>query len=241
MRNRRLDPQGYIYVIEFSFGVVKVGKTNSPRLRIRAHERDVGRFGGSIARAWLSFAHHGYSSSESELIRATSELGTQLVESAEYFRDCSFEAVVNLAAHIQESTKKDYRPWGIPGLRAYTVPDADCEDAFTRIMTGWRDRELGLSSWSAHCKVELRDVESRAWSLHQRQRLVRMLRRERLSVRAIAVALGCSVGPNASDLKDLGDIHQRPADTMSLDGRRRPAATAFTSRPPVDPSGTGES
>ena len=230
MRNRRLDPQGYIYVIEFSLGVIKVGKTNSPRSRIKSHGRDVGRFGGSITRAWLSTAHHGYDLSETELIRAISKLGTQLVESTEYFRGCPFDEVVHVAGRIEESTKRDYKPWGIPGLRAYPVPDPCCEEAFARIMRGWRDREVGYASWWAYCKVELRDVSSRPWSLPQRQRLVRMLRRERLSMRAIAVALGFSVGTIASDLKDLGDFPVASAATVSLDGRSRPAAT------PIPPS-----
>jgi DNA-binding CsgD family transcriptional regulator len=224
MRNRRLDPQGYIYVLEFSLGVVKVGKTNSPRLRMKNHQRDVGRFGGAIARAWLSSAHHAYALSESQLIRATAVLGTQLVESTEYFQDCSFDEVVHAAARIEESTKRDHRPWCIPGLRGYLVPDQDCEEAFARIMQGWRVREVGYASWWAYCKVELRDVSSRAWSLPQRQRLVGMLRREGLSMRAIAVALGCSAGTIASDLRDLGDMPRDSSETVSLDGRRRPAA-----------------
>jgi len=67
-RNRKLDPQGYIYVIEFSLCVVKVGKTNSPRIRTKIHERDVSRYGGTITRAWLSSSHYAYGVSETQLI-----------------------------------------------------------------------------------------------------------------------------------------------------------------------------
>jgi len=223
-RNRRLDPQGYVYVVQFSLDVIKVGKTNSPRVRMKIHERDVSRYGGAITSAWLSSAHHGYGESETALIRATAEMGRQL-GSVEYFKDCCFADVVDLAANIETSAKARFVPWGIPGARGWLLPDPECEEAFARIMAGWRGdhwRELGHWSWEGYCRLDLRDVRSRAWPLPKRQRLVGMLRREGLSIRGIASALGRSVGTIFSDLQDLGN-----------DGGAASRSPGAPARPPV--------
>jgi hypothetical protein len=99
-RDRLLDPQGYLYVLEFTMGVVKVGKTNHPQMRALQHARDVGRFAGSIQRWWLSDIHLDYHATERELIQAAAQAGRQLTAD-EYFADCSFDAMVSVARRLR--------------------------------------------------------------------------------------------------------------------------------------------
>src|SRR3954465_14582176 len=77
-RSRKLNPLGYVYVIEFAVGpatIVKVGRTDSPRTRAKQHEYDVSRFGGRIARAWLSEPHLHWHDVESLLIEHAAKFG----------------------------------------------------------------------------------------------------------------------------------------------------------------------
>lgn len=98
-RNRTLDPQGYLYVLEFSMGVVKVGKTVSPRSRAGDHERDVARYGGTMVHWWVSEPHVGFHDKELALIAAGACLG-QPLGSPEYFAGCSFDEIVSTATDI---------------------------------------------------------------------------------------------------------------------------------------------
>jgi hypothetical protein len=98
-RDPTLDPEGYLYVLEFSMGVIKVGKTNRPRMRAIQHDRAVARFDGSLSRWWLSGIHVGYHANELALMAATDRLGRRLA-SDEYFADCSFDDVVAIAKSL---------------------------------------------------------------------------------------------------------------------------------------------
>ncbi|MGY1672177.1 hypothetical protein [Geodermatophilus sp. SYSU D00710] len=102
-RKRALDPAGYLYVIEFSLGVVKVGETNTPQARASFHERDVARFGGTMTRWWLSDLHLNYRENEAELIAAGRRLG-RLLGGSEYFADCSFDDLVAVAQRLQAAS-----------------------------------------------------------------------------------------------------------------------------------------
>jgi len=98
-RDKKLDPDGHVYVLEFSMDVIKVGRTNNPRGRVRQHESDALRFGGHLTRWWLSPSHRGYYASEAALIAAAHKEGT-LLGGAEYFTGCSFEAMVAVASAL---------------------------------------------------------------------------------------------------------------------------------------------
>ncbi|MEN6544521.1 MAG: hypothetical protein ABFE07_00595 [Armatimonadia bacterium] len=73
---------GYIYILELSTGLVKVGKTRSPRDRIKSHLDSAARFGASITNFWISDQHDNFSDNEAALIAA---LGNP-VHGAEFFR-----------------------------------------------------------------------------------------------------------------------------------------------------------
>lgn len=73
---------GYLYVIEFSTGLVKVGMTRNPKARMRSHADEAARFGCVITSLWLSDQHENYRENEAELISA---LG-QPQHGSEYFQ-----------------------------------------------------------------------------------------------------------------------------------------------------------
>jgi hypothetical protein len=84
---------GYLYVVGFSNGIVKVGKTGNPRGRIGSHRDGAERFGVHIEDLWLSVPHRNYSVNERSLIALMGESR----HGAEYFDCKSFEAAVEIA------------------------------------------------------------------------------------------------------------------------------------------------
>lgn len=84
---------GYIYVIGFTTGTVKAGRTNNPRGRIKAHLDAARKFGAGIAALWLSVRHANYMDNERELL---SLLGKPDYGS-EYFTSVSFAEAVAAA------------------------------------------------------------------------------------------------------------------------------------------------
>ena len=80
---------GHIYLVEFSSGVLKPGKSSSPDSRLAHHAR-LGKFHGvTVTRTWLSVRHVGCSKTERQLLRFCEETATRL--SGEYFKDARFE------------------------------------------------------------------------------------------------------------------------------------------------------
>jgi hypothetical protein len=98
-RNQAIDPDGYIYAIEFSMGVVKVGCTNNPWARVWQHGQAVAHFGGTITRAWFSAAHRDWRGNERTLLETAAETGDR-VNGSEYFRGGDFGAVLDAAAGL---------------------------------------------------------------------------------------------------------------------------------------------
>lgn len=91
----------YIYVVEFSSGVVKVGKTVSQiEGRIRAHQRDAERFNLTIE-YWYAEVNHGRAC-ELQLIQAAHDLGGEVTRGIEYFRNVEFDAVIRAAERIAD-------------------------------------------------------------------------------------------------------------------------------------------
>lgn len=103
-RNYAFDPDGYAYVLEFSNGVIKVGQTKAPLVRVRQHELKAQAVGVSLMRTWVSPLHRAYSRTEKALIAAAEQSG-ELAQGAEYFVGCDFDALVQvaLAVDLRES------------------------------------------------------------------------------------------------------------------------------------------
>jgi hypothetical protein len=76
---------GHIYVIEFASGVVKVGRTATPKGRVAVHALLAAAHGGSIQSVWVSHRIVGSASAERELIDFCGRNG-QLAAGREYFR-----------------------------------------------------------------------------------------------------------------------------------------------------------
>jgi hypothetical protein len=77
--------QGFVYVVEFTSGVVKVGKTANPVQRIANHAHFARIHGGNVRRSWTSEEHYCCGSTERELIEYCAQVG-ELVAGREYFR-----------------------------------------------------------------------------------------------------------------------------------------------------------
>ncbi len=96
---------GHIYVIEFSTGVVKVGKTISPQGRLATHSRAARIHGVDILRSWVSVRHPGCGATERQLIWLCRRRGASI--EAEYFQGIPFEDVRAVAQLLVEDAVQD--------------------------------------------------------------------------------------------------------------------------------------
>jgi hypothetical protein len=83
-----VDGAGFLYVIEFTASVVKVGQTINPRRRLLQHQRDANTFKTLISHFWISPPHLNYADNELELIDRCLQISTRLRR--EYFHDIGF-------------------------------------------------------------------------------------------------------------------------------------------------------
>lgn len=111
---------GYVYILEFTDGLVKVGMSSEPRTRVSALTAAAKVFGQDALRGWLSPHHEQPTRSEARLIAAATALGGQS-RAVEYFTGVSFPALVRLAnrfpfhpvdtkAHLDEQERLE-REW----------------------------------------------------------------------------------------------------------------------------------
>jgi hypothetical protein len=87
--------EGYVYVIEFSTGTVKVGQTVNPKQRIQTHLGEAAVFGAYIADFWISPAHMNYLDNETRLINACQRVSHR--SRLEYFHAVGYERAVQFA------------------------------------------------------------------------------------------------------------------------------------------------
>lgn len=92
---------GYIYVLEFSNGTIKVGRTKNPRGRFATHKRSSNTFGIGLDRWWFSRLHNQWQENEEKLIGLARQLGTAHGDSSEYFAGIDFYTLVQKAEHLQ--------------------------------------------------------------------------------------------------------------------------------------------
>lgn len=128
----RRDPgvDGYVYVIKFTTGTVKVGRTASPRDRFDSHANDAAKFGAQISDAWLSPRHRSFSSNERLLIEHVAADSSPY--RAEYFPDADFARAV---AFVQT-------------LKFDAITDDE-----RRALTPVRPKLFGEYSWQAQGQV----------------------------------------------------------------------------------------
>jgi hypothetical protein len=92
----RRNFEQYIYVIEFTSGVVKVGRTNTPQKRLAKHARTAQSHGVTISRSWFSTPHTGYGKNEMALIAFCAERW-DISGGREYFGAADYEEIVQYA------------------------------------------------------------------------------------------------------------------------------------------------
>ncbi len=92
------DGEGFIYVIQFSTGAIKVGQTVEPRTRLNKHRRDAEVYGVVIVDYWVSPQHANYLSSETLLIKHCREVATPVKK--EYFIGLAFADAVAIAGRL---------------------------------------------------------------------------------------------------------------------------------------------
>jgi hypothetical protein len=88
---------GHIYVVEFTSGVVKVGKSTAPKARLASHVHHALIHGGGVRRSWASARHHGCTETERELIAYCKKDGVAAF-GKEYFTGVSFADVRGFAS-----------------------------------------------------------------------------------------------------------------------------------------------
>ncbi len=92
------DGEGFIYVILFSTGAIKVGQTVEPRTRLNKHRRDAEVYGVAIVDYWVSPQHANHVSSETLLIKQCRRVATPVKK--EYFIGLAFADAVEIAGGL---------------------------------------------------------------------------------------------------------------------------------------------
>ena len=119
-RQRKAEfDDGYIYLVEFSSGVLKPGKTGTPESRLAHHAR-LGRFHGvTVTRSWVSERHVGCSRTERKLLRFCEDTATRL--SGEYFRDVRFEIAQAFGEWVAGAAQTKFLTEGAQETAAYVA------------------------------------------------------------------------------------------------------------------------
>lgn len=96
--------RGFIYALEFSTGVVKIGSSQLPAARIDNHRAAAARFGIQITRGWLSSPLSVFQGVERRLIKDALAAGYS-VAAREWFQDLPFEIAVEQAELLVSSQR----------------------------------------------------------------------------------------------------------------------------------------
>ena len=94
---------GHIYLVEFSDGTVKGGRTTRPRARVGNHRDTGAKFGLAIVNLWVSPEHVEFVQNELALLGQMRSAATS-VAGSEYFTGVSFADSVGFASALPRST-----------------------------------------------------------------------------------------------------------------------------------------
>lgn len=128
---------GFLYVIELSTGVVKVGRSDRPNHRIIAHAHEAAKYGVHVVRQWVSIEHGDCDASERNAISGCQVVGT-LRSGREYFEIGFDQAVAIAAAAVRKAP-----PTRHGAVAASSEPTADLSD---RIMDAIAAKEYTSKS-----------------------------------------------------------------------------------------------
>lgn len=101
---------GYVYVIEFYSGMIKVGKSVQPDTRILHHAERAELHGDGVTRFWVSQRHRGFEKTELALIRFCKLHGEPWCGN-EYFREVSPEAARDAARAAIDDSANAVEAW----------------------------------------------------------------------------------------------------------------------------------
>ena len=90
---------GYVYVLGFDNGTVKVGRTQNPAQRLGAHQSGARKLGLTVADEWVSPLHAEWLANEDRLKAIAADLGGTAL-SAEYFCGVAFAPIVEKASEL---------------------------------------------------------------------------------------------------------------------------------------------
>ncbi len=99
---------GFIYVIRFDTGSIKVGMTNDPKRRLLEHRRHAAAYGVVITAHWVSPSHLNYIDNEAELLGVCREYETPTKK--EYFHGLDFDSVVKVATCLRYDLDRGETP-----------------------------------------------------------------------------------------------------------------------------------
>jgi hypothetical protein len=143
---------GFLYVIEFSEGTVKVGSTLAPADRIHSHRVSGEPFGITIVDWWLSGNHADYLDTEQRLIRHVTHFAYSRRARREYFRNISYLKVVALAQRLSRGDHLEPGPrYTRSGEQMYSLKQVEA-------MTGFFPADyLHRGCWTRRYICEIRD------------------------------------------------------------------------------------
>jgi hypothetical protein len=93
---RSYDGGGYVYVIEFNSGTVKVGHTSNPQTRVKLVAGAARPHGVAVTRQWISQPHRSSKRNEEQLLAFCRSRGTSLNE-GDFFAEINAADVVTFA------------------------------------------------------------------------------------------------------------------------------------------------
>lgn len=87
--------EGYIYVIAFTTGVVKVGQTEDPKRRLGEHQSEAMAYGVGATNYWISPPHRNFKNNETHLIKLCAKVSKR--SRREYYHEVGYERAVDFA------------------------------------------------------------------------------------------------------------------------------------------------
>ena len=90
---------GYVYVLAFDNGTIKVGRTQNAARRLGSHKSSARSFGLTIADEWVSPLHVEWQANE-DALKAIAAIAGGTATSPEYFSGASFDAVAKKAREL---------------------------------------------------------------------------------------------------------------------------------------------
>ncbi len=98
--HERRKHEGYVYVVQFCTGRIKIGQTTVPFARLRDHATAAETFGRTLTRAWLSKPHVNYAESEEILLDRARRIGGPSATGREYFDNVDFDEISHIASAL---------------------------------------------------------------------------------------------------------------------------------------------